>query len=117
MNQYPLWKYFIIVIALIIGVIYALPNLYGDEPALQIIGSGRTKISDENVTLIKQTLDTAEIKYKSAPAIVGQTIQVRFENEAAQFKAKELVKKVNDKYFKPVFDQLVKEGLVKPKAF
>jgi len=90
MNQYPLWKYLVIVIALIIGVIYALPNLFGDEPALQIIGSTQAKISEGNVTLIKQTLDTAVVKYKSA-AIVGNSIQVRFESEEAQFKAKELV--------------------------
>ncbi len=92
MNQYPLWKYLVIVIALVISVIYALPNLFGDEPALQIIGSGRTKISETDVTRIKQVLDTAAVTYKGTPAIVGNSIQVRFESEDAQFKAQELVK-------------------------
>ena len=34
MNRYPLWKYAIIVIALLVGAIYALPNLFGEAPAV-----------------------------------------------------------------------------------
>ncbi len=36
MNRYPLWKYAIIVIALLIGSIYTLPNFYGEAPAVQV---------------------------------------------------------------------------------
>jgi hypothetical protein len=36
MNQYPLWKYLLIVAAVIVGVLYALPNLYGEDPSIQI---------------------------------------------------------------------------------
>ncbi len=46
MNRYPLWKYLIIVVALVVGALYALPNLFGESPAVQVsaarsIGAGR----------------------------------------------------------------------------
>ena len=38
MNRYPVWKYTIIVIVLLVGLIYALPNFFGEAPAVQEIG-------------------------------------------------------------------------------
>ncbi len=37
MNRYPLWKYLLILFALVIGLVYALPNLYGESPAVQVL--------------------------------------------------------------------------------
>ncbi|RLA01646.1 MAG: hypothetical protein DRQ47_07820, partial [Gammaproteobacteria bacterium] len=36
MNKYSLWKYLLIIVILAVGVIYALPNLYGEDPSIQI---------------------------------------------------------------------------------
>ena len=36
MNQYPAWKYLLIMTVMVVGIIYALPNLFGDDPAVQI---------------------------------------------------------------------------------
>ena len=36
MNRYPLWKYIVIGVALLLGLLYTLPNFYGNEPAVQI---------------------------------------------------------------------------------
>jgi len=36
MNQYPAWKYLLIIVLLVVGIFYALPNLYGEDPAVQI---------------------------------------------------------------------------------
>ncbi|WP_439437543.1 hypothetical protein [Salinivibrio costicola] len=36
LNRYPLWKYIMVLITLVIGIVYALPNLYGEDPAVQI---------------------------------------------------------------------------------
>jgi preprotein translocase subunit SecD len=41
LNQYPLWKYIALVVALVLGIIYASPNIYGEDPAVQV--SHRTK--------------------------------------------------------------------------
>ena len=38
LNRYPLWKYLLIVAVLALGLIYAMPNLYPDDPAIQISG-------------------------------------------------------------------------------
>ncbi|MDK1145320.1 hypothetical protein QMS75_22570, partial [Cronobacter sakazakii] len=38
LNRYPLWKYLMLVAVLIVGLLYALPNLYGEDPAVQITG-------------------------------------------------------------------------------
>ncbi|MBC7514705.1 MAG: hypothetical protein H7234_09770, partial [Herminiimonas sp.] len=43
MNRYPLWKYLIIVLALIFGVIYTVPNFFGESPAVQI-SSGKATL-------------------------------------------------------------------------
>ncbi|MFA6616724.1 MAG: hypothetical protein WCS60_11665, partial [Hydrogenophaga sp.] len=43
MNRYPLWKYAIIVVALLIGLIYSLPNLFGESPAVQV-SSGKATV-------------------------------------------------------------------------
>ena len=54
MNRYPLWKYAILVIALIVGIVYTLPNLFGEAPAVQIssgiafgVGSRSQKIDHD----------------------------------------------------------------------
>ncbi|PND66004.1 hypothetical protein C1X10_27465, partial [Escherichia coli] len=50
MNRYPLWKYIIIVIALLFGVIYTLPNFFGESPALQVSSAKATVKVDNSVT-------------------------------------------------------------------
>ena len=47
LNRYPLWKYLLIVTVLALGVIYALPNLYPDDPAIQISGASSTQVIDQ----------------------------------------------------------------------
>ncbi len=39
LNRYPLWKYIMLVVVIIVGLMYALPNLYGEDPAVQITGA------------------------------------------------------------------------------
>jgi preprotein translocase subunit SecD len=61
-NQYPLWKYLLLVIVLVIGVIYALPNVYGEDPALQISAGRNTTIdtaAHDKVTTALQAADIA----------------------------------------------------------
>mgnify|MGYP002537399909 CR=1 FL=1 len=43
MNRYPLWKYIVIVVALVIGLVYTLPNFYGESPAVQV-SSGKATV-------------------------------------------------------------------------
>ena len=46
MNRYPLWKYIVIVVALIIAIVYSVPNLFGEAPAIQIAPAKSTLAID-----------------------------------------------------------------------
>ena len=49
-NQYPLWKYIIIIAVLLVGALYSLPNLYGEDPAVQLsVRSGAMDLSDTRI--------------------------------------------------------------------
>ena len=62
MNRYPAWKYILIVVLVVIGLIYAMPNLYGDDPALQITSSRGAEISEVTVLQVEIALEEANIK-------------------------------------------------------
>jgi len=86
MNQYPLWKYLLVVAVLLIGGLYALPNIYGNDPAVQIAaraGSALDTAMEEN---IKSTLLAAGIEYKELSQS-GEQMIVRFNNTEDQLKA------------------------------
>ena len=62
MNRYPVWKYIVIVIALLFGVIYTLPNFFGESPALQISSAKATVKVDNSVTgLVEDALKKAGV--------------------------------------------------------
>ena len=97
MNRYPVWKYIVIVIALLFGVIYTLPNFFGESPALQISSAKATVKVDNSVTgLVESALQKAGMP---AQGIVYETIgnfgsvRVRFADTDTQFKAKGLLEK------------------------
>ncbi|MGB5427237.1 MAG: protein translocase subunit SecD [Gammaproteobacteria bacterium] len=91
MNQYPLWKYLLLVIVLVIGVIYALPNVYGEDPALQI-SAGRNAIIDTAAQdKVTTALQAADIAVKATELKPGQLL-VRFNDTEAQLKAVDFVK-------------------------
>ena len=97
MNRYPVWKYIVIVIALLFGVIYTLPNFFGESPALQISSAKATVKVDNSVTgLVEGALQKAGVP---AQGIVYETIgnlgsvRVRFADTDTQFKAKGLLEK------------------------
>ena len=95
LNQYPLWKYLALLIALIVGVIYALPNLYGEDPAVQV--SGRTKSVDQDgLLMVEKTLRDHNIEIKSAELLEGRAL-VRFNDEETQLQAADLLKSSLDK--------------------
>ena len=65
MNQYPLWKYLLILVVVLTGALFALPNLYGEDPALQISPLRATVIDDESKTRFINTLRNAQVDFKS----------------------------------------------------
>lgn len=65
LNKYPLWKYLLIVVVLVVSFIYAAPNLYPDDPAIQITGnSSSLEITDADVERAVKALERANIAVK-----------------------------------------------------
>lgn len=93
MNRYPLWKYLLILVLVLIGILYAAPNLYTDDPAVQIAGSRKVTVTDATLENVQNTLKDAGIGYKSA-VIDTSGIMLRFHSEKDQFAAKQLISDV-----------------------
>jgi len=91
MNQYSIWRYILIVAALLVGVIYALPNLYGEDPALQISGSRAGTVDSSVAESVAATLATASIPVKAMESGEDRLL-IRFNDTEAQIKAVDYVK-------------------------
>ena len=76
MNRYPVWKYAIIVIAMLLGVVYTLPNFFGEAPAVQV-SSGKATVKVDNTTLqrVEEALKTAGLNPQTL-ALDGASIRV-----------------------------------------
>jgi preprotein translocase subunit SecD len=91
MNQYPLWKNLLIVAVLLVSTIYALPNVYGEDPALQITNARAGKLAAGIPERVANTLKTAGIHYKRMESN-DQEVLVRFDSTEAQLKAVDFIK-------------------------
>ncbi|HED12652.1 MAG TPA: protein translocase subunit SecD, partial [Gammaproteobacteria bacterium] len=65
LNQYPWWKYALMLLVIIPGFLYALPNLYGDDPGLQIRGVRNFKVTEATLSMVKATVRQNGITPKS----------------------------------------------------
>ena len=91
MNQYPAWKYTLIALVIAIGALYALPNLYGEAPALQITSSRGFQLPDELPAEINNVLTDAQLAYKSSEQI-GNKLLYRLNSPEDQLKAADAVR-------------------------
>jgi len=92
-NRYPLWKYAILLVALLIGVLYTLPNFFGEDPAVQVSAARSTvRIDASTRTRIEQSLAQAGIKPLSVIQ-EGTSIKVRLDSTDTQLKAKDAIQR------------------------
>ena len=100
MNRYPLWKYIVIVVALLIGVIYTAPNFFGESPAVQVSSQKATIKVDENTyERVQAALQEAKITPNGIFFEQGAqqaTLRVRFDPTQAelQLQAKEVIERL-----------------------
>ena len=93
MNRYPVWKYAIIVIALLVGVIYTLPNFFGEAPAVQVLSAKTVvKVDATTQTRIEDALKAANIT-ADAVAVDGNSIKARFSSTDIQLAGKDAIQK------------------------
>ncbi len=91
-NQYPLWKYLLILVAVVLGLIYALPNLYGEDPAIQVSATRTTRVDAGSLAQIEQILKQANLPYTST-LLDEHGAKVRFRDTDTQLRAKDRVQK------------------------
>ena len=93
MNRYPLWKYLIISVALLIGGLYALPNLFGESPAVQVSGARSTVRIDTNTVIqVEQALAAASLK-PSLIQLDETSVKARFDSTDDQIKARDALER------------------------
>jgi len=90
LNQNSIWRYLMVVVVLAVALIYALPNIYPNDPSLQISGTRGAEVSADKVAVLEQALTAQNIAFKSVVLNKGQ-ILARFNNTEDQLKAREVV--------------------------
>lgn len=95
LNKYPLWKYLLILAVLAIGFIYSAPNLYPDDPAIQVSGASTAlQINQADLDRVSKALTDAGIGVKSASlGQEGKAGLLRLQDKADQLPAKDVVRK------------------------
>jgi preprotein translocase subunit SecD len=93
MNRYPLWKYATLAFALLIGLIYTLPNFYGEAPAVQVSSAKVTlKLDSATAARVEQALKAAGLQADFVQ-FEGTSIKARFKDLDTQSKAKDAIGK------------------------
>ncbi len=93
MNRYPIWKYAVIVIALLIAALYTLPNFFGEAPAVQVSSlKTAVKVDAATVSRVEQALQAAGLKADQV-SLDGTSVRARFPNTDSQLKAKDAIQK------------------------
>ncbi len=91
MNHYSGLRNALIAFFLLLSALYALPNIFGSDLAVQVSSAGDAAIEQSDLTKITATLKQKNIQYKSA-ALSNRRILVRFGDNASQLSAKDLLK-------------------------
>src|SRR3990167_630368 len=93
MNRYPVWKYAILVIALLVGVLYTLPNFFGEAPAVQVSSAKATiKVDAAVLQRVEEALKAAGVKADFV-SLDGTSVRARFDTPDNQLKAKDAIQK------------------------
>jgi preprotein translocase subunit SecD len=91
MNRYPLWKYLLILSTLVLGLLYALPNLYGESPAVQVLPlRSNLKADAALLARVEEALKTAQLN-PEVLTLDATSIKARFADTDAQIKAKDVL--------------------------
>ena len=98
MNRYPVWKYAIIVIALLVGAIYTLPNLFGEAPAVQIsAGKATVRVDSTTQTRVEQALANVRAFEPVGLVSVEHPVALVHLREAVKTKCFQIISRTQDR--------------------
>ncbi len=90
LNRYPLWKYLMVFFAIITAALYALPNIYGEDPAIQVTGARGASVDMSTLDAVTKALDKEHLSHKSI-ALENGSILVRFNDTDTQISARDII--------------------------
>ena len=91
MNRYPLWKNLLLVVVVLFGLIYSLPNVFDQDPAIEIKGDRRASVDTALESRIQDTLKSANLEVKSSDSGENRLL-LRFpDSENASYARKRLL--------------------------
>ncbi|ALL64139.1 Protein-export membrane protein SecD [Paraburkholderia caribensis MBA4] len=97
MNRYPLWKYVVMLVALVIGLVYTLPNFFGEAPAVQVSsGKATVKLDSSTLSQVEAALASSQIKPDDVTfdnSSQNANIRVRLKDTDTQLHVKDLLQK------------------------
>jgi preprotein translocase subunit SecD len=91
MNRYPWWKYTILAVTLLVGLLYTAPNFFGEAPAVQVsAGKSTVRVDASTLERVNAALTTAQLKAEMVQ-IEGTSVRARFADPDTQIKAKDAI--------------------------
>ncbi len=94
MNQYPAWKYLLLVVVLAVSLLYALPNLFGEDPAIQVSATRGAVVDSALASRIASRLQEESVSLVKDPEVTGGRLLIRFADEDGQLAAQDLIKEM-----------------------
>ncbi|MDN7130929.1 protein translocase subunit SecD [Halomonas sp. MC140] len=93
LNRYPLWKYLLILVVLAVGLIYSLPNLFPEDPAVQISSAQGDSLDERQINLVEAALTESDIDIKAIEEENGQWL-IRLRHDDDQLNARDIATEV-----------------------
>jgi preprotein translocase subunit SecD len=98
MNQYPLWKNILVLAVILLGSLYALPNVYDQDPSMEISGTRRANVDESTSSRVTEALQKAGVEVKGF-TVRNDKLLIRFKSSEDQLQAQEIVaKELGDDY-------------------
>ncbi len=92
MQTYPLWKYWLVAVVTLLGILYALPNLYGEDEAVQISGLRGNTLTAELSAKLLAALDQAKLPPLAQETPIAGSLLLRFADPETQLKAAGIIR-------------------------
>jgi preprotein translocase subunit SecD len=92
LNQYPLWKYVLIVVVVLVGALYALPNIYPEDPSVQISNTATDEVDEATRRLVEAVLAGRGLTARTGVEFDGQQVLLRFDSTDHQLQAADVLR-------------------------
>lgn len=93
LNQYPLWKNLLVAFVLLVGLLYALPNVFSQDPVIEVSAARGEKVSETTKMAVVNALQRADVPIKADKMLDDGRLQIRFSDSEDQLKARTVVAK------------------------